>query len=289
MGHGAYNCSARTTRAESLGYSTKSVHEIFTEKTVNSEMNPRGIKTRESRDSADHPASLAIILALDVTGSMGSIPHRLVKDGLPAIMDGITKVGIADPQVLFLAIGDHECDRFPLQVGQFESSDALLDHWLTKMFVEGGGGGNHGESYLLAWYFAAKHTATDCWEKRKQKGVLFTIGDEPVLLQIPSTAIRGIMGEGQHETASAAELLDAARKTYDVYHIHVKCGSGHSEEVVDGWKQLMGPSLLIAATDADVPGLITETVKARSGAAGVGETSNEKPAKSEAEKVETML
>ena len=50
------------------------------------------------------------ILALDVTGSMGSIPHYLVKDGLPNIMDGLIKKGIADPQVLFMGIGDHECE-----------------------------------------------------------------------------------------------------------------------------------------------------------------------------------
>ena len=69
-------------------------------------------------------------------------------------MDKIIQSGIKDPQVLFLAIGDHECDTSPLQVGQFESSDELLEHWLTHVWLEGGGGGNRGESYALAWHFA---------------------------------------------------------------------------------------------------------------------------------------
>jgi hypothetical protein len=68
------------------------------------------VAIRESRDSTDHPNALPIILALDVTGSMGSIPHYLVKEGLPHLMDGIIQKGFPDPQVLFLGIGDHECD-----------------------------------------------------------------------------------------------------------------------------------------------------------------------------------
>ncbi|KKM94051.1 hypothetical protein LCGC14_1202110, partial [marine sediment metagenome] len=153
MGGGSYSVDDRMTRSISAGYHTKSRQEIFTQATINSAMNPHGITVRESRDSDEHPDSLAIVLALDVTGSMGSVPHYLVKDGLPHIVDGIIKSGIPDPQILFLGIGDHECDRSPLQVGQFESSDELLDKWLTDVWLEGGGGGNDGESYMLAWYF----------------------------------------------------------------------------------------------------------------------------------------
>ena len=58
-----------------------------------------------------------------------------------------------------------KCDSAPLQVGQFESSDELLDKWLTNIYFEAGGGGNGGESYALAWYFAALKTATDSMEK----------------------------------------------------------------------------------------------------------------------------
>src|ERR1700690_3760507 len=136
MGSGGYSTSDRTLRAASMGFHTKPTSEIFKEKTINTAMNPSGVKIRESRDSKEHPNSLAIILALDVTGSMGSIPHHLVKDGLPSVMEDIIKAGIKDPQVLFLGIGDHECDNFPLQVSQFESSDELLDKWLTTIYLE---------------------------------------------------------------------------------------------------------------------------------------------------------
>ena len=204
--------------------------------------------------------SLAIVLALDVTGSMGSVPHFLVKEGLPDIMDKIIKQGEPDPQILFLGIGDHECDTSPLQVSQFESGDELLDKWLTGIYLEGGGGPNAGESYMLAWYFAAYHTATDCFEKRKKKGYLFTIGDEPVLRDVPARALKTLMGDGQYEDFSSAALRDKAAEKYNVYHIHIhETGSGSRQEVIDGWKQLMADNLIVADRKEDVSKIISDT------------------------------
>lgn len=265
MGNTVYSSDSRSIRAHNLGYDTKSTHEIFKEKKVNDAMSPYNVGIRESRDSETHPNSLAIIIALDETGSMHAIPHALVKRGLPEIMDGIIKQGIPDPQVLFLGIGDHECDRSPLQVGQFESGDEELDYWLTHVYLEGGGGGNNGESYLLAWYFAAKHTSIDCWEKRKEKGILFTIGDEPCLKSIPAKALKELMGKGQFDMYEAGELLGMARETYDIYHIHMMEGSnGQRQEVKDGWTQMLGrENVFFAKRTEDVAKIITEVVTQR--------------------------
>lgn len=41
------------------------------------------VGVRECRDSEEHPETTPIIIALDVTGSMGRIPHDLVKNQLP--------------------------------------------------------------------------------------------------------------------------------------------------------------------------------------------------------------
>jgi hypothetical protein len=261
MGGGTYSVSARKTRAVVDGYYTKSAQEIFSARSINNAMNPHGVKIRESRDSEEHPESLAIIIALDVTGSMGSVPHHLIKDGLPSIMDGIIKAGVKDPQVLFLAIGDHECDDAPLQVGQFESSDELLDKWLTDTYIESGGGGNEGESYLLAWYFAANHTSIDCFEKRGQKGFLFTIGDEPTLKEVPSSSVKSIMGLEQPQKHSADDLLRNARDKYNVYHLHIKeTAAGGIKETIDGWKQLIRDSLVEIKNHTDVSSKIAEII-----------------------------
>ncbi|HLD91454.1 MAG TPA: hypothetical protein VI911_10680 [Patescibacteria group bacterium] len=259
MGGGSYSSLSRTVRATSLGYDTKSAREIFTAATINSAMNPYGVQLREARDSIEHPESFAIILALDLTGSMGSVPHYLVREGLPKIMQTIIDGGILHPQLLFLGVGDHECDRAPLQVGQFESSDALLDKWLTDVYLEGGGGGNAGESYHLAWYFASKHTAIDCFEKRAKKGILFTIGDEPVLSNLSKDVIKKIMGDGQYEDYTAAQLLATAREKYNVYHIHNE-DSRSGRGVAESWRVLMGnDNVLIAPRHQNIVGLISRT------------------------------
>ena len=261
MGGGSYSSESRGIRAASMGYTTKSATEIFKERQINNAMNPHGIFIRESRDSAEHPKSLAIIIALDVTGSMGSVPHHLVKEGLPHIMQSIIDKGIPDPQLLFLGVGDHTYDKAPLQVGQFESSDDLLDKWLTTVFLEGGGGGNEGESYLLPWYFAAKHTGIDCWEKRKEKGFLFTIGDEPTLKSISKNALDVIMGEGEHLNCDAYVLLDKARELYHVFHLHIKqTNAGGRQETIEGWKQLMGDNCIIVEKREDVAKIIADTI-----------------------------
>jgi hypothetical protein len=243
-----------------MGYYTKSAQEIFSS-SMNSAMNPKGVDLRESRDSTEHPRSLAIVLALDVTGSMGSIPHHLVRDGLPEVMATILKGGAPDSQVLFMGIGDHECDSAPLQIGQFESSDELLDKWLTDLWLEGGGGGNNGESYMLAWMFAGRHTSIDCWEKRKQKGFLFTVGDEPCLPSLSANAIKNIMGAAEASTISSAELLDKAREMYNVYHLHLLEGSnGKRADVQNGWKELMGDNVVFVENHRKIHEVIAQIV-----------------------------
>lgn len=262
MGGGVYSVTNSIARHTFMGYDTKRREEIFTQRSINNAMNPSGIVVRESRDSEEHPNSLAIILGLDVTGSMGSVPHFLVKDGLPKIMGKIIQRGVQDPQLLFLAIGDHECDNSPLQVGQFESNDELLDKWLTDVYLEGGGGGNAGESYLLAWYFAAKHTAIDCFEKRKEKGFLFTIGDEPTLKEVPDWVMKKIMGDGQYDDYFLASiLLENAREKYHVYHLHIaETNAGARKETVNGWKQIMGDDLVVVDKASDIAKIIPELI-----------------------------
>jgi hypothetical protein len=262
MGGGSYSYHDREIRAKSEGYYEKPKEQIFKQRSLNNAMSPMGITVREARDSEEHPHSVPIILALDVTGSMGNIPHHLVKDGLPTIMSTIIQRGIPDPQLLFLAIGDHEHDMAPLQVGQFESSDALLDKWLTSVYLEGGGGPNAGESYFLAWYFAAHHTAIDSFEKRKQKGFLFTIGDEPTLKSIPKYTIQKIMGPGQYpDNIHALSVLEKARESYHVYHIHVKeTYAGSRSEFISGWRDIMKQDLVIVEHHSDIPKKIAEIV-----------------------------
>lgn len=264
MGYSSYSSSDRAVRSASAGYFSKSREEIFTqskERKAHDEMMPKGVTFRVCADSEAHPLTIPIQFHLDVTGSMGHIPHDMIKDGLPTLMSSLIQNGVADASLMFGAIGDHECDRFPLQVGQFESGDAELDMWLTRTYIEGGGGGNAGESYLLAWYFAANHVQTDAFDKRGKKGFVFTIGDEPTLKNLPVSAVQGIMGEtavGQGNY-TAEELLAAAQQKNHVYHIFLEHGGRRCD---DAWRQLMGPNLIVISDHTTVASVIAETILA---------------------------
>jgi len=260
MGFGSYSVSDRALRSASMGYATKSKAEIFKSRKLCESMIPTGVQLRESRDSEEHPNSVPIILGLDVTGSMLTVPHFLVKEGLPKIMEKIMEAGVPDPQILFLAIGDHFNDSAPLQIGQFESNDELLDKWLTDTYLEGRGGNNNGESYLLAWYFAANHTMHDALEKRGEKGLLITIGDEPTHQNISHESLVSIMGEAEGD-CTADELLEKAKEKYNVYHLHMTCTRvGSFKETQDGWKAMLGDNVKFVANQEDVAMTIAELV-----------------------------
>lgn len=260
MGGGNYSYIESHMRGKD--YQTKSREEIFSQRGLNSEMDIKN-KVRESRDSDEHPESYPIIIALDVTGSMGSIPERLIKEGFPEIMKKIMESGIEHPQVCFLGIGDHYTDKAPLQVGQFETSDELLDKWLKLIWLEGGGGGNGGESYSLAWYFAAKKTSTDSWENRKVPGVLITIGDEPIHGSISSGAIKRIFGDEADTDAASSYLLQDASQMWDVYHINLSDYSGITQGVhnnLDRYKSLLNVIHTEGSSGNDIPDLIAGAI-----------------------------
>lgn len=254
MGGTSYSTVNRSARAATMNYHTASMNTIFTqqeEQKVHESMDSKKIQSREARDSEVHPNTVPIIIALDVTGSMGHIPHHLVKDGLPTLMSGIIQDGLPDPALLFLGIGDHECDRHPLQIGQFESGDKELDMWLTRTYIESGGGGNGGESYSLAHYFAANHVHTDAWDKRKRKGILVTIGDEPNLTSYPSSAMKEVMGNSDVKTFTDKEMLEKAQERWEVYHIYPQ-KYYQREDTTNYWKQLLGERFLIAENEAEI-------------------------------------
>ncbi len=126
---------------------------------------------------------------------MRDVPRQL-QQKLPQLLGLLLRKGYADdPQILFGAIGDATCDRAPLQVGQFES-DNRMDDDLSRILLEGGGGGQKTESYELAMYFMARHTVTDCYAKRGKRGYLFLIGDEMAYPRVKRAEVAAVIGDG---------------------------------------------------------------------------------------------
>lgn len=212
MGYGNYSHEAHQIISKQRA--DLPAQQVFQQTQTHALMNPKGVRVRESRDSPDHPSSLGVVFALDVTGSMGEIPRMLAKEELPGFMKVLVDCKVDDPQLLFMAVGDATSDRAPLQVGQFESTAELMDRWLTWCFLEGNGGGQNHESYELALYFLAEHTDMDCWVKRKKRGYLFMTGDELPYPHASRHQVEALIGDRLDEDVPVAAVVAAVQETF---------------------------------------------------------------------------
>ncbi|MDR3450826.1 MAG: hypothetical protein P4M15_13975 [Alphaproteobacteria bacterium] len=257
--------------------STRTIDQAFVRQSINKTSDPRTsfdpttITVRESRDSDANPNATPVILAFDVTGSMGSIPYAFVQEGLGKLMKEIyDRKPVSDPHIMCMAVGDARTDQSPLQVTQFEA-DIRIAKQLEDIYLEGGGGGNGGESYNLPWYFAATKTSTDAVEKRGKKGVLFTIGDEPPVDVLTKEQIERVIGGEPTRDFTSAELLEMVRKQYDVFHVVVEQGSGISDygrdRVVGGWNKLLGEGHVLLLSDyTKLSEVVTSAIQLNAGA-----------------------
>ncbi|MGW5671002.1 hypothetical protein [Micromonospora sp. NPDC003776] len=239
----------RATGASAFSYSDSGA------RTVHPALDPRGV-VRESRDSAEHPQSTAIAVLFDVTGSMGHVP-RALQTKLPQLLGLLLRQGYArDPQLMFGAIGDATCDRVPLQIGQFES-DNRMDDDLGRIVLEGGGGGQMTESYELALYFMARHTVTDCWEKRGRRGYLFIIGDELAYPRVDRRQVARLIGDDLREDLPVRQIVDEVTRRWDTYYL-LPAGSAYAgnRRVLDFWRGLLGQQ----AVELDDLDAVCETI-----------------------------
>jgi hypothetical protein len=250
---------------------------------VHPDLDPRGVIVRESRDSADHPESLAIAVLFDVTGSMGTVPRRL-QEKLPELLGLLLRKGYVEhPHIMFGAVGDATCDRAPLQIGQFEA-DNRMDDDLGKIYLEGGGGGQMRESYELGMYFMARHTSIDCLEKRGKRGYLFMIGDELAYPKVSRRQVRQVIGgEGMPEDIHVEQILRELQRKYDVYFI-IPEGAYHSgnRKLKDFWQGLLGQHVLylddldaVSETIALTIGLAEEAIDLDEGLAHLDEVGSD--------------
>ncbi len=257
MGGSSWSDDAYTTRTvdkmkshgTSFAYDADIKHGKVDAK-VHATLDPNGLKVRESRDSAAHPTSNAIMVGLDVTGSMSAV-IKVIHEKLPTLMGILLRKSyIPDPQVMFSAIGDATCDRSPLQVGQFESGDEMEGD-LGNFHLEGGGGGQNTESYELFAYVGAEKTSIDCYEKRGKKGYCFIIGDELPYPEVSRSQVSNLIGDTIEANISVRAIFDRLKEKYTTFFILPQSANGgRSHQVIDRWKGLLGDENILILEDA---------------------------------------
>src|ERR1019366_1177445 len=122
MGSGTFSSKDWATYATNSNYATKSTAQIFTQQTMDKDLDPKGVRYRESCDSVDNLITTAIIIGLDTTSSMGMIADTMAKKGIPTLMESTyDRKPVEGPHILFAAVNDIGAQSSaPLQVTQFE-------------------------------------------------------------------------------------------------------------------------------------------------------------------------
>lgn len=249
----------KATGADPYKY-TASVRSGTAARAIHPTLDPRGT-TRESRDSADHPRSVPIALALDETGSMEAV-CRSILDNLGTSIDVILKKGyLPDPQVCPCAFGDARCgEAAPVQVGQFESDNRIRDHF-ANVLIENGGGGQRPPSESvaqLAW-FLAHRTRHDAYEKRGRPGYAFFFTDEQAY-SMSSDECELLFGVRCEGVQTPEMIFAELRKLYTPFVVIPRDASnGRDPQVENYWVKLVGREYVIMLDDS---GAAAETVAA---------------------------
>lgn len=226
--------AGRTVDARGKLVGDMSNQEMFAARELDPILDPKDVM-RECCDTNEHPATVPVILALDVTGSMGQAAVEVAKE-LNIIMTNLYDK-VQDVEFMIMGIGDFAYDKVPLQVSQFES-DIRIAEQLDKIYFEFGGGGNSYESYTAAWYFGVNHIKLDAW-KRGKKGLIITMGDEGVNPYLPCERLTEVLGRPVYEDVNTRTLYEEAIQKYNIYHLYVNHRFGNSMGYINSWKELL--------------------------------------------------
>jgi hypothetical protein len=199
-------------------------------------------KTRECLASDTSPEPVPIAFFLDVSGSMGHVPDKLMRHDLHHLYEKLTtmgSIGNQNPQICMCGVADFDCND--LQVGEFEAN-AEMDTWLTRIQIGGGGGSERmHEAYMLALYMLARHTRCDCW-KRQRKGHVFITGDEMCNPLLTRRQVESVFGDDIPSDLDLESLLEETRQKWNVsfLYVHTDFYSGQGPSIWNYWQKLLG-------------------------------------------------
>ena len=251
MGCGSFTSSSfatySTSRGKAYDVSTGRVTgQVYEARHIDEQMKPYNVM-RECCNTDEHPNTIPVILALDVTGSMGNACKETA-EALGTIMSDLY-AKFKDVQIMVMGIGDMAYDRAPIQISQFES-DVRIAEWLDKVWIEFGGGGNSYESYSAAWYMGLYHTKLDAYDKQGRKGIIITMGDEPLNPYLSHRAIADFIGDSLQVDVKTRELYADACKKFDIYHIAVNDRSSsysrYKNDIQNSFGQFLGDRLKVS-------------------------------------------
>ncbi len=173
-------------------------------------------------------SDLALVLVVDVTGSMKKRPEELFKKAPTLIAESNTAIQglklneiqsgqstVEDRlEMAVIAVGDATVDRFGLQVVNFSKGSELVNK-INTIFPEGGGGAGTRESYELAAYYVLKHCHTPNVPEGVKPLVVF-IGDERFYSQVNPAQVKALIGDDLAAPLESTQVMKELNEKFDV-------------------------------------------------------------------------
>lgn len=270
MGGGSWTTESFTTYATSCGYTVDGVSgvrgvkgvkgeasasQMYKSRSLPEKLNPKNV-LRECLDTEEHPMTIPVILALDVTGSMGETAVQVAKNINTVMTEMYSK--LRDVEFMIMGIGDLAYDDAPIQISQFESDVRIVEQ-MDQVYFEFGGGGNTYESYTSAWYMGVRHCSLDAW-KRGRKGIIITLGDEELNPYLPMHGLRAATGDDLQDDINTKDLWPEVSEKFDVYHINVDHRRYMSPNLENTWKEYLDDEHYYSVGTNDVTSTIIEII-----------------------------
>ena len=267
MGSGSFETSSFISYSTSRGrtidakgtVTSDNLQDFYQQTHIHKDLNPYKV-VRECCDSNEHPNTIPVIIGLDVTGSMGSACIKTAQNLNTIITSLYDKFD--DIEFMIMGIGDLAYDYAPIQASQFESDVRIAEH-LDKVYMEHGGGGNGFESYTAAWYFGLHHTKLDCWNRGK-KGIIITMGDEPLNPYLPKVPLSKITGDNLEADVETKALYELTKEKFDIYHIAIDdiddCYQSYKTRVDKTFKEVLKEDYKISTLD-ELPNTIVKCIE----------------------------
>ena len=226
----------KSAKATYDAYAGRSYSDAITKGITKADLVPVSIETE---------SEAPLVIACDVTGSMGEWPATIFSK-LPYLdIEGREYLG-ETMEISFAAIGDCFSDSYPLQVQKFVGGK-LLEDSLQKLVIEGGGGGTSQESYDLAALYYARNVKMP---NAINKPIFIFIGDEGLY-----DSAKKVYAENnchvvlEEENYNLQAIMGELQEKFSVYIIR-KNYSGRDAEIHKQWTDILGTERVIKLQDA---------------------------------------
>jgi hypothetical protein len=182
-----------------------------------------------------------LIIAIDVTGSMANWPFEIF-DRLPLLYNTLSQYR-EDLEICFAAIGDANCDRWPLQVTSFASSFDL-EQLLASLHGEGGGG-DAPESYGLFAEWVNTHVQIP---ETSEPPFLVVFGDVTMHPETPKGQIAHYLGDKVGHDVDSIKAWQKVTKTWNTWFLRRPTGKP-GDRVDQQWGQAIGEQKILHIQD----------------------------------------